>query len=252
MSSKIALITGGSRGLGANAAIKLAEAGSDIILTYRSKPEDAQKVVVSIEKVGRKAVALPLDIGKSASFATFADEVKKSLAAKWKCERFDLLVNNAGIGLNTPIGSTTEANFDELVNIHFKGPFFLVQSLLPLINDGGKILNVSTGLTRFSMNGYGVYAACKGAIEVLTRYQALELGARKITVNVLAPGAIETDFGGGAVRDNQQINQYIAKQTALGRVGVPDDIGGAIVSLLSDNMRWLNGERVELSGGIHL
>ncbi|CAH0351002.1 SDR family NAD(P)-dependent oxidoreductase [Aquabacterium sp. CECT 9606] len=248
----IALITGGSRGLGRNAALKLAEQGSDVILTYRSNAAEAQAVVGQIEQLGRRALALPLDVADSASFKAFAGQVKAALANVWQRERFDHLVNNAGIGIHASFEATTEDQFDTLVNIHLKGPFFLTQTLLPLIADGGRILNVSSGLARFSLPGYAAYAAMKGGIEVLSRYQAKELGARGIAVNTIAPGAIETDFGGGAVRDNAQLNSFVASQTAMGRAGVPDDIGGAIASLLSPGNRWLTGQRIEVSGGMFL
>jgi NAD(P)-dependent dehydrogenase (short-subunit alcohol dehydrogenase family) len=248
----IALITGGSRGLGKNTALKLAERGVDIILTYRSGAEEAQQVVQQIEALGRRAVALALDVADSRGFADFAAQVKAALAQHWQRERFDYLVNNAGIGLRASFEETSEEQFDQLMNIQLKGPFFLTQKLLPLIADGGRILNISTGLARFALPGYAAYAAMKGGIEVLTRYQAKELGARGITVNVVAPGAIETDFGGGLVRDNAQVNSHIASQTALGRVGVPDDVGGAISSLLQPENRWITGQRIEVSGGMFL
>ena len=248
----IALITGGSRGLGRNAALHLARAGVDVALTYRSSAAEAQAVVQDIEALGRRAVALPLDVSQSKSFADFAAALKQALATTWQRERFDYLVNNAGIGVNAPFAQTTEAQFDELVAVHLKGPFFLTQVLLPLIADGGRILNVSSGLARFALPGYGAYAAMKGGIEVLTRYLAKELGPRGIAVNVIAPGAIETDFGGGAVRDNKDLNAAIAAQTALGRVGLPDDIGGAIAALLQPGNGWMTGQRVEVSGGMFL
>ncbi|MDR6859427.1 SDR family oxidoreductase [Variovorax guangxiensis] len=248
----IALITGGSRGLGKNTALKLAERGVDIILTYRSGAEEARQVVQQIEALGRRAVALPLDVADSRGFADFAAQVKAALAQHWQRERFDYLVNNAGIGLRASFEETSEEQFDQLMNIQLKGPFFLTQKLLPLIVDGGRILNVSTGLARFALPGYAAYAAMKGGIEVLTRYQAKELGARGITVNVVAPGAIETDFGGGLTRDNAQVNSFVASQTALGRAGLPDDIGGAISSLLQPENRWITGQRIEVSGGMFL
>ncbi|WP_426766997.1 SDR family NAD(P)-dependent oxidoreductase [Erwinia aphidicola] len=252
MSHKIALITGGSRGLGQNAALKLAEKGVDIILTYRNQQQEAQGVVERISALGARAVALPLDVGDSATFVTFAAEVEKQLATVWQRKNFDYLLNNAGTALYQPFVDTTEQQFDQLVGIHFKGPFFLTQKLLPLIADGGRILNVSSGLARFTHPGSAAYAAVKGAIEVLTRYQAKELGARGIAVNVLAPGAIETDFGGGRVRDNAEINALIASQTALGRAGLPDDIGYAVAALFSEECRWINGQRIEASGGMYL
>ncbi|MDF3933742.1 SDR family NAD(P)-dependent oxidoreductase [Pseudomonas citronellolis] len=252
MSRKIALITGASRGLGRNAALHLAEAGVDIIGTYRSQADEARIVADEIREHGARVLMLPLDVADSASFADFAQRVGAGLKEQFGRERFDYLVNNAGIGIHASFAETTEEQFDQLLNIQLKGPFFLTQRLLPLLADGGRILNVSTGLTRFALPGYAAYAAMKGAMEVLTKYQAKELGARGISVNILAPGAIETDFGGGLVRDNAEVNRQIAGNTALGRVGLPDDIGGAIVSLLADNSRWINGQRVEASGGMFL
>ncbi len=248
----IALITGGSRGLGKNTALKLAEKGNDVILTYRSQQAEAQAVVAQIEKLGRRAMALPLDVGNSGSFAAFAEQVRGVLKQHWQREHFNYLVNNAGISGHASIAETTEAQFDELVNVHFKGVFFLTQKLLPLLADGGRIVNLSTGLARFTLPGYSAYASMKGAIEVLTKYMAKELGPRGIAVNVVAPGAIETDFGGGTVRDNPQLNAFIASQTALGRVGLPDDIGGVIASLLQPENGWINAQRIEASGGMFL
>jgi NAD(P)-dependent dehydrogenase (short-subunit alcohol dehydrogenase family) len=248
----IALVTGGSRGLGKNTALHLAATDSDVILTYRGNAADAQQVVREIEQQGRRAVALQLDVADSAGFTAFASQVKQVLAEVWQRERFDHLVNNAGIGIHASFAETTEAQFDTLMNIQLKGTFFLTQKLLPLINDGGRIVNISTGLARFALPGYAAYAAMKGGVEVLTRYLAKELGPRGIAVNVVAPGAIETDFGGGLVRDNAQLNAFIASQTALGRVGLPDDIGGAIASLLRADNRWITGQRIEVSGGMFL
>lgn len=252
MTKSIALVTGGSRGLGKNAALKLAEKGISIILTYHSRHQEAQEVVREIELKGVKAVALQLNVGDSLGFAAFAGQVKQRLHDVWQRDTFDYLLNNAGTGLDAAFEETTEAQFDDLMNIHLKGPFFLTQHLLPLIKDGGRILNVSTGLTRFALPGKAAYAAMKGAMEVLTRYQAKELGSRGIAVNIIAPGAIATDFGGGAVRDNPQLNQAIAAQTALGRVGQPDDIGSAMAAILSDELGWANAQRIEVSGGMFL
>jgi NAD(P)-dependent dehydrogenase (short-subunit alcohol dehydrogenase family) len=248
--SPIALITGGSRGLGKNTALHLAAQGSDIILTYRNAQAEAQATVDAIQALGRRAVALPLDVGVSASFAAFAAAVQQALLTCFERERFDHLVNNAGEGRHASFMDTTEAQFDALLNVHLKGVFFLTQQLLPLMNDGGRIVNISSGLTRFTLPGYGAYAAMKGAVEVLSRYLAKELGPRGIAVNTLAPGAIETDFGGGAVRDNAQLNGFVASQTALGRVGLPDDIGGAIAALLAPGSAWINAQRIEASGGM--
>jgi NAD(P)-dependent dehydrogenase (short-subunit alcohol dehydrogenase family) len=248
----IALITGSSRGLGRNTAIHLAQKGIDIVLTYRSRQDEAALVVADIEACGRKAVALQLDVSDVRHFAKFSHDLQKLLADHWQRAHFDFLVNNAGMGIHSAFADTAPDDFDALMNTHLKGPFFLTQQLLPLIADGGAIINISTGLTRFSLPGYAAYAAMKGGIEVLTRYLAKELGPRGIRVNVVAPGAIETDFGGGAVRDNAGLNAFVASQTALGRAGVPDDIGGVIAALLSDDNRWINGQRIEASGGMFL
>ncbi len=248
----IALITGASRGLGKNIALKLAAQGIDIILTYQTNAAAAAEVVAEIEWLGRKAVALPLDVSDSGSFAEFATQVSTVLAQTWQRESFNYLINNAGIGIHVPMAETSIEQFDTLMNIHVKGPFFLTQSLLPQLMDGGSIMNISTGLTRFAIPGFGAYATMKGAVETMTKYWAKELGPRGIRVNVLAPGAIETDFGGGAVRDNAQMNQFLAQQTALGRVGLPDDIGGAISALLSPAAAWINAQRIEASGGMFL
>ena len=247
---KIAIVTGGSRGLGRDMALKLAQKGRGVILTYHSQQDEANKVVAQIEKAGGQAVALQLDTGNVSSFAAFAQSVSNVLAEKWERDRFDFLVNNAGIGLHAPFAQTSEEQFDQLMNIHFKGVFFLTQTLLPLIADGGRIVNISSGLARFSFSGASAYASMKGAIEVLSRYLAKELGERGIAVNVVAPGAIETDFGGGMVRDNEQMNKMVASQTALGRVGLPEDIGGVVASLLDDENGWINAQRIEVSGGM--
>lgn len=248
----VALITGGSRGLGRSMALALADHGVDTIVTYKHAADEAKKVVAAVEAKGRRAVALALNVGDSSSFGAFAESVRGELQRVWNRDRFDALVNNAGVAGHASLAQTTEAQFDELVDVHFKGTFFLTQKLLPLLVDGGRIVNVSSGLARFTLPGYGAYAAMKGAVEVLTRYLAVELGARGIIVNTLAPGAIETDFGGGVVRDNRALNSLIASQTPLGRVGLPDDIGGALAMLLSPEARWINGQRIEAAGGIHL
>ena len=250
MTQKIALITGGSRGLGKNTALAMAARGIDVILTYQSQQAAAEATVAEIVAKGRKAVALQLDVADASRFQQFAEQVKSALKANWQTEGFDYLVNNAGTGIHAPFAETTEQQFDSMVNIHLKSVFFLTQKLLPLLNNGGRIVNISSGLARFSMPGYSAYAAMKGGIEVLTRYMAKELGARGIAVNTVAPGAIETDFGNGLVRDNKNINDLIAAQTALGRVGVPDDIGPMIASLLSEDNRWVNAQRIEVSGGM--
>jgi NAD(P)-dependent dehydrogenase (short-subunit alcohol dehydrogenase family) len=250
MTTKLALITGGSRGLGRDGALHLADRNTDVIVTYRSGREQADAVVQAIEAKGRRAAALQLDVGKLTAFDGFVAELRGVLEHRFQRNTFDFLLNNAGHGAHASFAETTEAQFDELVNVHFKGVFFLTQKLLPVIADGGRILNVSSGLARFSLPGYAAYASMKGAIEVLTRYLAKELGPRGISVNTLAPGAIATDFGGGAVRDNAQVAGFIASQTALGRVGQPDDIGAAIAALFSEDMRWINAQRIEASGGM--
>jgi NAD(P)-dependent dehydrogenase (short-subunit alcohol dehydrogenase family) len=250
--STIALITGGSRGLGRSAALQLAEKGSDVVITYHSNRKEADAVVALIEKAGRRAAALRLDTADVGGFDAFAAQLREVLQHRFKAGRFDFLVNNAGTSFNSSVVETTEAQFDEMVNVHFKGVFFLTQKLLPLIADGGRIVNLSSGLARFSMPNRSVYGAVKGAVEVLSRYLALELGPRRIAVNVVAPGAIATDFSGGIVRDNPQVNQHLASLTALGRVGQPDDVGGVIALLLQPGSGWINGQRIEVAGGVHL
>jgi NAD(P)-dependent dehydrogenase (short-subunit alcohol dehydrogenase family) len=252
MYQPIALITGASRGLGRNTALTLAARGISLIITYRSQAEEADLVVEAARTLGVQAHALALDVADSASFPAFAEQVQQLLQSQWQRTQFDFLVNNAGIGINAPFEQTTEQQFDTLMNIHLKGTFFLTQQLLPLLRDGGRIVNLSTGLTRFALPGYAAYAAMKGGIEVLSHYLAKELGPRGIAVNVVAPGAIETDFGGGVVRDNRDVNDFIASQTALGRVGRPDDIGGVIAALLADDCRWINAQRIEASGGMFI
>ena len=249
-SRKIALVTGASRGLGRNIALALARKGVDVIGTYHSNKAEADATVAAIEALGHKALMFQLDTGTTAGFAAFAVDLKQALAATWNRARFDYLVNNAGIGINAPFAETTEADFDRLMNIHLKGVFFLTQTLLPLIAEGGRLVNLSSGLARFSLPGYAAYGAMKGAVEVLTRYLAKELGPRGIAVNTIAPGAIETDFAGGAVRDNKQVNAFIASVTALGRPGLPDDIGPAVAALLTEDNRWINAQRIEVSGGM--
>lgn len=247
--TKITLITGAGRGLGRNTALSVVRQGGDVIITYRSSAEEAQAVVEEIKAMGRKAIALQLDSGNIAEFAPFVDRLRTALREIWQRETFDHLVNNAGHGEYAMIEQTTEAQFDGLVNVHFKGVFFLTQALLPLLADGGRIVNLGTGLTRVSYPGFSAYAAAKAAVDMLTVYMAKELGGRGIAVNTVAPGAIETDFGGGLVRDNADVNKQFADMTALGRVGVPDDIGPMIASLLSENNRWVTAQRIEVSGG---
>ena len=248
---KIALVTGGSRGLGRAIATQLARSGADVVLTYRERRDEADAVVAELRGLGRRAVALQLDVARADTFAAFAKELRAALETNWKRSHFDFLVNNAGINRPAPFAETTEAAFDELFAVHFKGVFFLTQRLLPLIADGGRIVNLSTGLARFTTPGYAAYASMKGAVEVLTRYLAKELGQRRIGVNTLAPGVIETDFtkeslGRSGARD------FLAANIALGRIGEPDDIGGAVDLLCSDAGRWINGQRVEASGGMFL
>lgn len=250
--NKIGLVTGGSRGLGKNTALAMAAQGIDLIITYQSRLSDAEATATEIKQLGRKAVALQLDVANSSQFPAFAAQLGQLLRDEWQREDFDFLVNNAGIGIYASFADTTEAIFDQLLKIHFKSVFFLTQSLLPLLKDGGRIVNISSGLARFSQPGYIAYAAMKGAVEVLTRYMAKELGPRGIAVNTVAPGAIATDFGGGAVRDNKALNDQLAAQTALGRVGVAEDIGPMIASLLSENNRWVNAQRIEVSGGMFI
>ncbi len=246
---RVVLVTGGSRGLGRSMALHLADRGADLVITYRSGAREAGEVVAAIQAKGRKATALPLEVGDAASFPAFVDGLRARLREVWGRERIDALVNNAGMGLHAPFAETTEAQFDTLMNAHVKGVFFLTQRLLPLLADGGRILNVSSGLARMTLPGAAAYAAMKGAVEVLTRYLAKELGPRRIAVNVIAPGAIETDFNGGRVRDNPEMNRAIASQTALGRVGLPDDIGAAVAMLLAPEAGWITGQRIEASGG---
>ena len=248
MADHIAVVTGASRGLGRSMALHLARAGVDVIGTYRTREDDARAVADQIRATGRRAEMLPLD-AQGSTFAGFAREVADLLEGTFGRADFDFLVNNAGTGVSVPFAETTEEQFDQLVQIQFKAPFFLTQALLPLIADGGRILNVSSGLARFTLPGYAAYAATKGAIEVLTRYQAKELGPRRIRVNVVAPGATETDFGGGRVRDNEAVNQAIAATVPLGRPGQPDDIGAAVAAILSGGFAWVNGTRIEVSGG---
>ena len=247
--SKITLVTGGSRGLGRDSALSIARHGGDVVITYQSRAEDADAVVAEIRALGRSAVALQLDAGKVSTFATFAEELKRVLRDTWQRDSFDGLVNNAGHGDYALIADTTEEQFDKLVDVHFKGVFFLTQTLLPLLADGGRIVNLSSGLTRVSAPGWSAYSAVKGAVEVLSIYMAKELGSRGIAVNTVAPGAIETDFFAGAVRDTPDFNKFFADMTALGRVGLPSDIGPMIASLLSEDNRWINAQRIEVSGG---
>lgn len=250
--SKIALVTGGSRGLGKNMAISLAKKGIDVILTYNSNKQKADVVIAEIQSLGQKAMAFQLDTSNVKAFDEFFKQVSQQLKEQTGSTNFDFLINNAGTALYAPFAETTEEQFDTVLNIHYKGVFFLTQKALPFINDGGRIINISSGLARFSFPGSSAYGSMKGAIEVLTRYLAKELGPRRIAANVVAPGAIETDFGGGHVRDNKDVNEHISSITALGRVGLPDDIGGVVAFLCTEDARWINGQRIEVSGGTSL
>lgn len=249
MTNKIAIITGASRGLGRSIALHLARQGVSVIGTYLSRREDADTLVAEVEAAGGRAVMLQLDVADSSGFGAFATRIGEVLQETFGRTSFDFLVNNAGIGVHAAYIETTEEQFDEMVRIHFKAPFFLTQALSPMIADGGRILNLSTGLARFTLPGFAAYAAAKGAVEVLTRYMAKELGDRRIRVNVIAPGAIATDFTGGVVRDNTAMNNHVASTIPLGRAGLPDDIGGAVAAILSDGFGWANGTRIEVSGG---
>jgi NAD(P)-dependent dehydrogenase (short-subunit alcohol dehydrogenase family) len=251
MTNKIAIITGGSRGLGRNTAVSLLRRGVDILFTWRASQKGAESLIREAEALGRKSRGFQLDTGDIRGFEAFVTEVRGTLQS-WGLERFDYLVNNAGNSLHAGFEETTETQFDEIFNVHVKGVYFLTQRLLPLMNDGGRIVNISSGLARFVLPGSSAYGAAKGAVEVLTRYLARELGSRGITANTVAPGAIQTDFSGGLVRDNPELNKRVAEMTALGRAGVADDIGPMIAALLSDDNRWVNGQRIEVSGGMAL
>jgi NAD(P)-dependent dehydrogenase (short-subunit alcohol dehydrogenase family) len=250
--NKIALVTGGSRGLGKNMAISLAKKGIQVVLTYHSNKQEADKVVAEIQSLGQKASAFQLDAGKVASFDDFFSQLTTHISKQTGSTNIDFLINNAGTALYAPFAQTTEEQFDSAFNLHYKGVFFFTQKALPFINNGGRIINISSGLTRFSFPGSSAYGSMKGAVEVFTRYLAKELGSRNIAANVVAPGAIATDFGGGRVRDNQELNTQIAGITALGRVGLPDDIGGVVAFLCTEDARWINGQRIEVSGGMSL
>ncbi|AQG81217.1 SDR family NAD(P)-dependent oxidoreductase [Spirosoma montaniterrae] len=249
--SKIALVTGGSRGLGRDMALSLARKGMDVIVTYRSQQQEAEEVVNAIQEIGQKAVALPLDMNNLASYDTFVEAVSEQLSSQWNVTGFDFLVNNAGMGGTVPFVDVTEAFFDEFLNVHYKGIFFLTQKLLPYMNEGGGIVNISTGTTRFVNPGYSVYASMKGAMEVLTRYWAKELGAKGIRCNIVAPGPVETDFNNAAIRSNPQLKERLASLSPLNRVGNADDIGGVVAFLCTDEARWINAQRIEVSGGIN-
>lgn len=250
--TKIALVTGGNRGLGKNSALKIAQKGLDVIITYRSNQEEAEAVVGEIKSMGRNAAAFRLDTKDRKSFNAFIEKITSYLEETTGSPNIDYLINNAGTALYSPITDVTEEQMDDMVDIHFKGVFFLTQKLLPFMNDGGSIINISSGLARFATPGSSVYGSIKAGVEMLTKYMAKELGSRKIRANVIAPGAIETDFGGGRVRDNKEINEMVAGATALGRVGLPDDIGGVVAFLCTEEAGWINGQRIEASGGMFL
>lgn len=252
MDTKIALITGGSRGLGKNMALRLAEQGNDVIITYNTQKEHAQEVIKTIEALGQKAVALQLDVNDIAGLSNFVSALSTILHENWNTKNFDFLINNAGIGATIPFLDATEEDFDRMMNIHFKSVYFLSQKTLPLINNNGRIINISSGTTRFCNPGYSIYASMKGAIETFTKYLAKEGGARGITANVVAPGPIETDFNNAAIRNNTQVKAYLGNLTALGRVGEAEDIGGIIAFLCSKDGYWINGQKIEASGGIAL
>jgi NAD(P)-dependent dehydrogenase (short-subunit alcohol dehydrogenase family) len=248
---KIALVTGGSRGLGKDMAISLAKRGVDVVLTYRSKKEEAENTVKEIAQLGQKAIALHLDMSEFASIDPFVQAVKDTLKTEWDVTAFDFLVNNAGMGATVPFLQVTEPLFDEFLNVHFKGIYFLTQKCVPMMNEGGCIINISTGTTRYSNPGYSVYASMKGAIEVFTKYLAKELGQKGIRANVVAPGPVETDFNNAAIRNNPQAKTMLASLSPLGRVGRADDIGGVVAFLCSGEAGWINGQRIEVSGGIN-
>jgi NAD(P)-dependent dehydrogenase (short-subunit alcohol dehydrogenase family) len=252
MKSKIALVTGGSRGLGKDMALQLAKKGFDLVITYQTKSELAQEVVKEIQSLGKKASAIQLDVAVANSFDQFVTNLKATLKNDFQSETIDALINNAGVGMYNSFAETSMEEFDTMINIHLKAPFFLTQKLLSIVNDGSSIVNISSGLARFSYNGYSAYAIPKAGVESLTRYQALELGPRRIRVNTVAPGAIETDFGGGAVRDNADVNAMFANITSLGRVGLPHDIGSVVAFLCSEDAKWINAQRIEVSGGFHI
>lgn len=248
----IAVVTGGSRGLGKDMALSLAGSGIDVLITYRAKEAEAQQVVKQIESLGRKAAALPLDMGKFSELDHFVQQLKDSLQTIWGSSHFDFLINNAGMGATVPFLQVTEELFTEFLNVHFKGVFFLTQKCLPFMNQGGRIINISTGTTRFTNPGYSVYASMKGAIEVFTKYLAKELGLQSITANVVAPGPVETDFNSAAIRNHPQLKTVLSSLSPLGRVGFAEDIGGVVAFLCTPAARWINGQRIEVSGGIHV
>jgi NAD(P)-dependent dehydrogenase (short-subunit alcohol dehydrogenase family) len=252
LTPKIAIVTGGSRGLGKDMALSIARKGIDVILTYRTNEDEARQVVEEIETLGQKAAALQLDMSRFDTLSSFIDEIKKTLASQFETSSFDYLVNNAGMGATVPFTDVTEELFDEFLNVHFKGVYFLTQKLVPFMNPGGAVINISTGTTRFSNPGYSVYASMKGAIEVFTKYLAKELGVKGIRANVVAPGPIETDFNKAAIRNNPQMKERLSSLSPLGRVGNADDIGGVVAFLCTEDAKWINGQRLEVSGGINI
>ena len=251
MKTKIALVTGGSRGLGKDMAISLSKKGIDVVLTYQKNKEDAEKVVSEIKEMGQKAVALQFDVSDIPSLDNFIVRLSLALKEVWTTDKFDFLINNAGIGATVPIMEVTEELFDRMLNIHFKGVYFLTQKSMPYLNNNGGIVFISSGSTRFSLPGYSVYASMKGAVEIFTKYVAKEFGNLGIRANIVAPGAIETDFNNATIRNNPQVKSYIASQTPLGRVGMADDIGSVVAFLCTDEAKWINGQRIEVSGGIN-
>lgn len=252
MNTKIALVTGGSRGLGKNMALALAEKGTDVIITYLTQQAEAEKTAEEIRSKGRKAAVMFFDAANVKELDTFVEQVQSTLQSTWKTNRIDFLINNAGIGATLPIPQVTEEAFDNLLNIHFKGVYFLTQKLIPVMNDGGSVINLSSGTTRFCVPGYSVYSSLKGAVEVFTKYIAKEFGARGIRANIVAPGPVETDFNNAAIRSNPQMKTYLSSLSPLGRVGMPDDIGSVVAFLCSNEAAWINGQRIEVSGGINL
>lgn len=249
--AKIALITGGSRGLGKNMALSLAAKERDVIVTFATKKEEALEVVRQVQALGRRGAAIYLDLKDSKGISTFIKNLHATLEQEFSSEKLDFLINNAGMGTTVPFEEVTETLFDDFMNVHLKGVFFLTQQCLPLMNDHGRIINISSGTTRFANPGYSVYASMKGGLEVLTRYMAKELGKRGITANVVAPGPIETDFNNASIRNNPHLKSALSSMSPLGRVGEPDDIGGVIAFLCSEEARWINGQRIEVSGGIN-
>jgi NAD(P)-dependent dehydrogenase (short-subunit alcohol dehydrogenase family) len=252
MTNKIALITGGSRGLGKEMALRLAENGRNIVITYASQKEAAEKVIKEIDPTGKQAASLHFDANEVSALGNFVSDFQRTIQQKWNVSKFDFLINNAGIGATIPFEKATEEEFDRFMNIHFKSVYFLTQQLLPFINDHGRIINVSSGTTKYSVPGYSIYAAMKGAIETFTRYLAKEVGSRGITANVIAPGPVETDFNNGGNRDNPERKKMMASRAALGRVGLAKDIGGVIAFLCSEDGGWIDGQRIEVSGGLNL